>query len=182
MSVPRGARNASRGPHSHSHSRRRRRRRNTLRCCAAVGALRAAGAGFGAGAASVRARRARQARLRRGLRTGDGAGRRAWFRGWQLRWLVDWLQSWARDRLGRRLGRTELAQHIDFPWHTDGQGAHHCGSRYDFAQRIFRFIHIHRNEILQSPSLPEVARAEALSCLGQWEHSLQEARFFPYAL
>jgi dTDP-4-dehydrorhamnose reductase len=78
--------------------------------------------------------------------------------------------------------RTELAQHIDFAWHTDGQGAHHCGSRYDFAQRIFRFIHIHRNEILQSPSLPVAARAEALSCLGQWEHSLQEARFSPYAL
>ena len=54
--------------------------------------------------------------------------------------------------------RTELAQHKDLPWHTDGHGPHHCGSRYDFAQRIFRFIHIHRNEILQSPSLPEVAR------------------------
>ena len=78
--------------------------------------------------------------------------------------------------------RTELAQHKDLPWHTDGHDPHHWGSRYDFAQRIFRFIHIHRNEILQSPSLPEVARAEALSCLGQWEHSLQEARFSPYAL
>ena len=74
---------------------------------------------------------------------------------------------------------TRLASRL--PRHVDDDVAHHCGSEYDFAQRIFRFIEIYRRKISQSPSLSELARVEALSCLEQWAQSLQEAEFHPYA-
>jgi len=93
--------------------------------------------------------------------------------GWKTQRIqVSRLLNRARDY------RRELALQQDLPWHMDGIGAHHWGSKYDLAQRIFRFIYIHRHELAQSPSLPQHTRSEALSCLDQWARSLEESGFY----
>ena len=69
--------------------------------------------------------------------------------------------------------RTELAARSDRPWHADGIGSHHWGSKFDFKQRLFSFIEAHRSAISQSICLPQLTKEEALLCLQQWDNSLQ---------
>lgn len=75
--------------------------------------------------------------------------------------------------------RTELAMRREQPWHMDGIGAHHWGSKYDFAKRLLGFITTHRLAISQSQFLAQPARDEALRCLNQWEESIFQLRLIP---
>jgi hypothetical protein len=75
--------------------------------------------------------------------------------------------------------RTELALRREQPWHMDGIGAHHWGSKYDFAKRFLGFITTHRLAIAQSQFLAQAARDEALRCLSQWEESILQLRLIP---
>ena len=75
--------------------------------------------------------------------------------------------------------RTELALRREHPWHTDGYGAHHWGSKYDFAKRLLGFITTHRLSISHSQFLSPLSRDEALRCLSQWEESILQLRLIP---
>ena len=69
--------------------------------------------------------------------------------------------------------RGQLALRQDRHWHSDGVGTHHWGSKFDFQQRLDRFIDTHQERISQSQSILQTTKDEALQCLAQWRQSLQ---------
>jgi hypothetical protein len=62
-------------------------------------------------------------------------------------------------------------------WHS----AHPWGSRYDFAQRLHRFIDTHGPFIAASNSIPQYAKDDVSSALQQWKASLIQLGYTRYA-
>lgn len=77
----------------------------------------------------------------------------------------------ARDTRDALKLRNEREWHSTHPW----------GSRYDFAQRLHRFIDTHGPFIAASNSIPQYAKDDVSSALQQWKASLIQLGYTRYA-
>ena len=84
-------------------------------------------------------------------------------------WLAQKITVSKLERKARDF-RLALAQRNNRAWHR----AHPWGSKYDFAQRLFRFIQTHGPSIAAADSLPQSTKDEAASALRQWNQSLTD--------
>ncbi len=75
---------------------------------------------------------------------------------------VSKLERKARDYCQALAQRNDRAWHLSHPW----------GSKYDFAQRLYRFIETHGPSIAAADSLPQSTKDEAASALRHWNQSL----------
>ena len=82
-------------------------------------------------------------------------------------WLAQKITVSKLERKARDV-RQALAQRNDRAWHR----SHPWGSKYDFAQRLYRFIQTHGPSIAAADSLPQSTKDEAASALRQWNQSL----------